>query len=58
MSATVEREMVHVPGVCLPAATWKYVGVLWTPHGLVQVFLRPVAPIPMELVPAEAKGEA
>ena len=50
--------MVHVPGVCLPAATWKYVGVLWTPHGLVQVFLRPVAPIPIELVPAEAKGEA
>lgn len=56
--AEVEREVVRVPGVCLPAPTWKYVGVLWTPYGVVQVFLKPVAPLRMELAQASVKDEA
>ena len=49
MPAEVEREIVRVPGVALPAQTWRWIGMLWTVHGPVQVFLRPVAAIPAEL---------
>ena len=57
MAAEVEREIVRVPGVALPAPTWKFIGVVWTVHGPVQTFLKPVVPLPMELVQASERGE-
>jgi len=58
MPAEVERVVVSVPGLCLPAPTWKFIGVVWTVHGPVQTFLKPVVPLPMELVQASERGEA
>jgi hypothetical protein len=58
MPAEVEKVVVSVPGLCLPAPTWKFIGVVWTVHGPVQTFLRPVAALPMELVPVEGKDKA
>ena len=58
MPAEVEKMTVSVTGPCLVPATWRYLGMVWSPHGPVQTFLRPVAALPAELVPAEAKDKA
>jgi len=58
MPAEVEKMTVTVTGPCLVPTTWRYLGMVWTPHGPVQTFLRPVVPLPMELVQASERGEA